>query len=122
MLKLLISLLFILSSLWIPRAAFSVEERKSNWWLLAEQEAKTEGYTLLTVNEVKALYDSGRPFLILDVRPGYEYQMGHLLQAINLEFHLGDRLKLSPERMEKLLNILGPDKSRQIVIYCRSYS
>jgi len=125
--KSLIFLLITLSISCSPGAthadeALSVQGRKPIWWLQAEQEAKSNGYDILSVKQVKALCDSGVDLLLLDVRPDYEYHLGHLPGAINLEFHLGDRFKLAPERKEKLLNILGPDKSRQIIIYCRSYS
>lgn len=126
-LKPFILLALLLSGLCLPGAPFLNEARsagskKPTWWIEAEKDAAAEGYGLLTVDEMKILYDSGKPALIMDVRPDYEYSMGRLPQAVNLEFHLGDRIKLAPERKERLLKILGPDKTRRIVIYCRSYS
>ena len=125
--KAVLVLTLLFSSLILPGSpgqgqAFSVESKKPTWWTEAEKESAVEGYGLLTVKEMKTLYDSVEPGLIMDVRPDYEYSMGHLPQAVNLEFHLGDRIKLAPERKERLLDILGPDKARRIVIYCRSYS
>ena len=115
-------LLVMFSAICFLGSSLVAGQKKSTWWVQAEKEATAEGYALLTVESVKALYETRKPILILDVRPDYEYRMGHLPQAVNLEFHLGDRTRLTAERKEKLLNILGQDKDQQIVIYCRSYS
>jgi len=72
--------------------------------------------------ELKAIYESGKEFTIIDVRPEYEYRDGHLPQAKGLEFDLGDKLELKPEKQEALIRLLGPDKQRLIVFYCRSFA
>ena len=92
------------------------------WWDQAQKTAAREGYGLISLQEMDRLYDSGTAPLILDVRPHYEYQDGHLPDAVNLEFHLGDRMELKPDKAAALKKILGPDKSRPVIIYCRSYS
>ncbi|MGD8915428.1 MAG: rhodanese-like domain-containing protein [Syntrophobacterales bacterium] len=91
------------------------------WWEQAELEAKREGYVLITLDDLEGLYEADKTFLILDVRPDYEYKRGHLPKAANLEFHLGERLTLDPEKRKEFEKILGPDKDRTIVIYCRSF-
>lgn len=96
-------------------------EDKPPWWEQAELEAKREGYVLITPDELKSMYEGGKPLLILDVRPDYEYKRGHLPKAANLEFHLGERLTLDPAKQKEFEEILGPDKDRTVVIYCRSF-
>jgi rhodanese-related sulfurtransferase len=101
-------------------AAGSREE--PSWLGQARDEAKQDGYELISALELKALYDAGKDFAIIDVRPGYEYREGHLPHAKNLEFDLGDRLELKPEKQAALIELLGPDKRRMIVFYCRSFA
>jgi rhodanese-related sulfurtransferase len=101
-------------------AAGSREE--PSWLGQARDEAKQDGYELISAPELKALYDAGKDFAIIDVRPGYEYRDGHLPHAKNLEFDLGDRLELKPEKQAALIELLGPDKRRMIVFYCRSFA
>jgi predicted sulfurtransferase len=96
-------------------------EERPLWWEQAEAEAKREGYLLITLEDLKTLYDSGKPLLVLDVRPDYEYERGHLPHAVNLEFHLGERLILDPVKRKHFQELLGPNKDRTIVIYCRNF-
>lgn len=94
---------------------------KPVWWERAESLASHDGYRLITLHELKALYDSAQSFSILDVRPDYEYKAGHLPDALQLEFDLGERSNLKPDKRHRFESILGPDKGREIVIYCRNY-
>lgn len=93
-----------------------------SWLQQARDEAKNDGTELISAPELKALYESGKEFTIIDVRPEYEYRDGHLPQAKGLEFDLGDKLELKPEKQEALIRLLGPDKQRLIVFYCRSFA
>ena len=93
-----------------------------SWLQQARDEAKNDGTELISVPELKAFYESGKEFTIIDVRPEYEYRDGHLPQAKGLEFDLGDKLELKPEKQEALIRLLGPDKQRLIVFYCRSFA
>ena len=43
------------------------------------------------------------------------------LASENFEIDLGDRLDLKPQKADGFRKILGTDKSRLIVIYCRSF-
>ena len=94
---------------------------KPVWWERAESLASHDGYRLITLHELRALYDSAQSFSILDVRPDYEYKAGHLPDALQLEFDLGERSNLKPDKRHRFESILGPDKGREIVIYCRNY-
>jgi len=94
---------------------------RPSWWDGAASEAKAEGYGLITAEELNDLSDTNPDLLILDVRPDYEYRAGHLPGAVNLEFDLGDRLELKPDKRAAVKKLLGPDRNRPIVIYCRSF-
>jgi phage shock protein E len=106
----------------ILTAAVAESREEPSWLQQARDEAKQDGYELITALELKALYESGKDFTILDVRPEYEYRDAHLSNAKSLEFDLGDKLELKPEKQAALVNLLGPDKQRMIVIYCRSFA
>jgi len=105
----------------LPNAATGSLEEPS-WLVQARDEAEQNGYKLITSPELKALYDSGKDLATIDVRPGYEYRDGHLPHAKNLEFDLGDKLELKPEKQAALIALLGPDKQRMVVFYCRSFA
>lgn len=92
------------------------------WLQQARDEAGEDGYHLITAPELKILYESGKDVTIVDVRPEYEYRNGHIANARNLEFDLGDKLELKPEKQKALIDLLGPDKQRQVVFYCRSFA
>jgi rhodanese-related sulfurtransferase len=102
-------------------AAPVAAEGQPLWWEQAEVESKKGGYTLLSLDDLKAIYDSQKPALFVDVRPDYEYNRGHLPKAVNLEFDLGERLALKAEKRQAFEKILGSDKTRTVVIYCRNF-
>ena len=91
------------------------------WWPSALAEAQKDGYSLTTPQETQTLYASGNDFFMVDVRPDYEFKTGHLSGAKNFEIDLGDRLDLKPQKADAFRKILGTDKNRLIVIYCRSF-
>ena len=91
------------------------------WWSSALAEAQKDGYTLTTPEEIQSLSASSANTIILDVRPDYEFKTGHLPGAKNFEIDLGDRLELKPQKAEAFKHVLGTDKNREIVIYCRSF-
>jgi phage shock protein E len=91
------------------------------WWPSALTEAQKDGYGLTTPEEIQSLYTSGNKFSMVDVRPDYEFNAGHLPGAKNFEIDLGDRLGLKPQKADAFKKVLGADKDRVIVIYCRSF-
>ena len=48
--------------------------------------------------------------LLIDVRTAEEFAAGHITGAINIPW----------EETDKLMAAIGPDKQRQVVVYCRS--
>jgi rhodanese-related sulfurtransferase len=116
-----ITLIILLLVIFLMRANTTIAEEQPLWWEQAEAEATRQGYDLITLDELEFLYQSGKDFIILDVRPDYEYKRAHLPRAANLEFHLGERLTLDLEKRKKFEELLGPNKDRTIVIYCRSF-
>ena len=91
------------------------------WWPSALKEAQKDGYGLTSPEEIQTLYASGNNFIMVDVRPDYEFNAGHLPGAKNFEIDLGDRLGLKPQKADAFKKVLGADKDRMIVIYCRSF-
>ncbi len=91
------------------------------WWDQAASEAQEKSFDLVTTENLKNMYDLKEQFLIVDVRTDYEYEEGHLPGAVNFEFDLGDRLQLKQLKKDSFLRLLGPDKNRKIVFYCRSF-
>lgn len=116
-----IIIITLLLVIFLLSATISIAEEQPLWWEQAEAEARREGYDLITLDELQSLYQSHKDFIVLDVRPDYEYKRGHLPKAANLEFHLGERLTLDPAKRKEFEELLGPEKDRTIVIYCRSF-
>lgn len=90
------------------------------WWADALVEAARDGYSLVDDHELETLRADSR-VRIMDVRPDYEFDMGHVPGAVNMEFDLGDERELSTERVRRLAELLGPDRGRTVVFYCRSF-
>jgi rhodanese-related sulfurtransferase len=89
------------------------------WWSSAKAEAEREGYALLDSPELERLISEEDPILV-DVRPKYEYSAGYIACALNLDFDPGDRHSLTPEKREAFLSIMGWDKKRPVIVYCRN--
>jgi len=90
------------------------------WMETARREADRYGYKLIGHEDMAALLDQ-EDLLLIDVRPDYEFDAGHIPGAVNMEFDLADRSQLSQEKREAFKQLAGPDKQRTIVVYCRSF-
>lgn len=101
--------------------AASKNEATPFWWENAVKEAQDNGYALLTPDDVNACLRSGRNCLLVDVRPDYEFESGHIPGAVNLMFDPGDRMALGPEKKKQFEALLGPDKDRCIILHCRDF-
>jgi 3-mercaptopyruvate sulfurtransferase SseA len=91
------------------------------WWPTALAEAQKDGYALTIPAEIRNWYASGQDFILVDVRPDYEFKAGHLPGARNFEIDLGDRLDLKPQKADAFEKVLGTNKNKLVVIYCRSF-
>ncbi|WP_419786308.1 rhodanese-like domain-containing protein [Pseudodesulfovibrio sp.] len=103
---------------------FPIHTRASDeeiWIQSAQRDADRDGYKLITAQALAKLIDEKQPALILDARADYEYAAGHIPTAVNFEFDLGDRTGLTPEKRHALQHLLGPDKKRLVIVYCRSF-
>jgi 3-mercaptopyruvate sulfurtransferase SseA len=91
------------------------------WWASAEAEARRDDYGLIDDDGLKKLVGGKTDMVLLDARADYEFAAGHIPGAVNLEFDLGDDLDLSDDKRRALADLMGPDKDRLLVIYCRSF-
>jgi rhodanese-related sulfurtransferase len=91
------------------------------WWPDVVREGERKGYRVVNLKELAALSQAEEDLLLIDARPPYEYRAGHIPGAANLEFHPGDKVRFSAEKRTELKNLIGPDKDRPVVIYCRSF-
>ncbi len=114
-------LILIILYIFIFISSSALAGERPVWWKQLAAEAERDDYRLVTLDELKKLYESKHPFLILDTRTEYEFNDGHLPDAVNLEFDLGDKLQLKPEKKEIFLKLLGTDKDNKIIIYCRGF-
>lgn len=102
--------------------AFSIASSENEvWWESAREEAEQEGYRLIDTRELAELLDSDSDAIIVDVRADYEFTAGHIPDAENMEFDLGDRMDLSREKRAAFEELVGSEKDRRLVIYCRSF-
>lgn len=113
-------LTFIMAGFFVNAVA-AANEAAPFWWENAVNEARENGYAVLTPDEFKACLNSDRNCLLVDVRPDYEFESGHIPGAVNLMFDPGDRMALSPEKQQQFEALLGPDKNRCMIIHCRDF-
>ena len=99
----------------------NTDENVPLWWPDTQKRAEAAGYKLINLLELQALMQSEKEVVLLDVRPDYEYREGHMPGALNFEFHLGHRSGLATERAEALKSLLGEDRDRLVVAYCRNF-
>lgn len=77
----------------------------------AEQTNESIGaYQVITAQKAKQIMDNEPDVIIVDVREAYEYNEGHVPNALLLP--LGD--------IEKLAATTLPDKDATLLVYCRS--
>lgn len=91
------------------------------WWADAVRESERNGYRVINLEELAALSQTEENLLLIDARPSYEYRAGHIPGAINMEFHPGDKLQFPREKRDRLKKLIGQDKDRPVVFYCRSF-
>lgn len=91
------------------------------WWDSAVKDAERDGYKLIDTKDLAQLLNSDSEAIIIDVRADYEHEAGRIPDSENLEFDLGDRTDITKEKKAAFVELLGENKQRRIVIYCRSF-
>jgi len=86
----------------------------------AAWQAEKDGYRLIGADELRALLLSDEPPLLVDTRPDYEFTQGHPKGALHMPFEPGEAHGIAPDKQAAVLALLGPDKGRTVVVYCRS--
>ena len=76
-----------------------------------QQSEETKGYENIDGKQTEKLLNSDKDVLIIDVRSEYEYEKGHLLNAINLPYD---------DDFKSELNEIIDYKDKIILVYCRS--
>lgn len=76
-----------------------------------QQSEDTQGYENIDGNQTEKLLDSDKNVLVIDVRSEYEYEKGHLLNAINLPYDDDFKSELS-----EIIDY----KDKTVLVYCRS--
>ena len=77
-----------------------------------QQSEETKGYENIDGKQTEKLLNSDKDVLIIDVRSEYEYEKGHLLNAINLPYDDDD--------FKSELNEIIDYKDKIVLVYCRS--
>ncbi len=67
-------------------------------------------YQQITPLEAKRIMDSDESYIVLDTREQDEYDAGHIKGAILIPY----------TRIDAMADKMLPDKSAQILVYCRS--
>ena len=75
-----------------------------------EGDTDMSGYTSITMDEAKEIFETPGDYIILDVRRDDEYAEGHIPGAINV----------ANEDISDVEPVELPDKSQTIYVYCRS--
>lgn len=106
----------------LATAALAAHAAQPPAWLSDAQDlALRDGYALVDDGGLADLGVAGEDYLLIDARPDYEFAAGHIPGSVNFEFDLGDRAGLKPDKRAALEALLGADKDRPVVVYCRSF-
>lgn len=105
----------------LPALSTASVEENSPLYVQAQRSADKDGYRLITTSGLKELLERNPEILLVDVRFSYEFASGHMPEAVSLPVDLRDRGDLPMERRQVMLDVLGPDKTRPIVLYCRDF-
>lgn len=76
-----------------------------------QQSEETKGYENIDGKQTEKLLNSDKDVLIIDVRSEYEYEKGHLLNAINLPYDDDFKSELSE---------IADYKDKSVLVYCKS--
>ena len=103
---------------------FEQEVEREKGAVKLAREMQRGGYELITTAELKALIDSGRDILVVDTMPfGASYRKQHVPGAVQFLFPIPDmavwdKKETDGKTVEDYAALLGPDKTKTIVVYC----
>lgn len=110
-----------LAAVILASTALAGGEEGSPLFARARTLGERDGYKTITTTELREILRKDRETLLVDVRFDYEYAEGHIPGAVNMPVDLGDRGDLSGERLQAFKNVLGEERGRPIIIYCRDF-
>lgn len=113
--------LSVLAALCCVSAGLADQEAASPLFKGAQRAAERDGYRLITTAELRELLLADPDVLLVDVRFNYEFAAGHMPGAISLPVDLSDKGDLPVARRQAFEDVLGADKDRVIVTYCRGF-
>jgi len=111
----------LLTALCCVSAGLADQEADSPLYRQAQRSAERDGYRLITTAGLRELLLANPEVLLVDVRFAYEYAAGHMPGAVSLPVDLSDRGDLPAVRRQAFKDVLGADKDRIIVTYCRGF-
>lgn len=113
--------LSVLTALCCVSAGLADQETTSPLFKEAQRAAERDGYRLITTAGLRELLLADPDVLLVDVRFNYEFAAGHMPGAVSLPVDLSDKGDLPAARRQAFEDVLGADKARIIVTYCRGF-
>jgi len=113
--------LSVLTALCCVSTGLADQETGSPLYEQAARAAERDGYRMVTTAGLREMLRVKPGVLLVDVRFAYEYAEGHMPGAVSLPVDLSDRGDLPPARRQAFEDVLGADKDRIIVVYCRGF-
>lgn len=113
--------LSVLTALCCVSAGLADQEAGSPLFKDAQRAAERDGYRLITTAGLRELLRADPDVLLVDVRFNYEFAAGHMPGAVSLPVDLSDKGDLPAARRQAFEDVLGADKDRTIVAYCRGF-
>jgi rhodanese-related sulfurtransferase len=82
-------------------------------------EKERGGYKLISLAQLKTKLDNKEDVLIIDTMPYAEsYKKQHIPTAVQFEFPVPEMKTIDPEMKRQYQELLGPDKTKMIAVYC----
>lgn len=123
-LMMLVIFLFGISAPAVAKDLFELEVEKEAEAIKLVRDAQRGGYPLVGTEELKAWIDAGKDMVIVDTMP-YEdsYKVNHVPGAVQFLFPIPDMAEwdlkeTAGKTQDDFVKLLGPDKTKTIVIYC----
>ena len=113
-----------LSAMAFGKSKFENEVEKEKGAIKLTREVLKGGYEVISTGELKEVIDSNKDILIVDTMPyDSSYKKEHIPGAKQFLFPIPDMTswdsnETNGKSQEDFIELLGPDKNKQIVIYC----